>query len=169
MTALHRWMWHWSDLDVTLYVHTSVASFFENHRQEQGGHERGGQLFVDVTRPNGLWLVEATGPHLNDKSGPTWLEMDLKRCREEIEEANARGLRLIGYWHSHPEHVPALSGQDIKSLTKFSQQNTHQLPNPLAVIVGRSLSPEGIRAWIYQKRKALLAEHIEQNDGQNKF
>ena len=34
MTALHRWMWHWSDLDVTLYVHTSVASFFENHRQE---------------------------------------------------------------------------------------------------------------------------------------
>ena len=164
MNAQHRWMWHWSDLEVTLHVDNSVASFFENHRQEQGGHERGGQLFVDITRPDGLWLVEASGPHPDDKSGPTWLEMNLKRCREEIEKANARGLRLIGYWHSHPENVPALSGQDIRSLKKFSQHNADQLPNPLAVIVGRSLSSEGIRAWIYQKNKALLAAHLKQND-----
>jgi hypothetical protein len=158
MTAENRWIWTWSALDISLHVHASVVAVLENYRQDQAGNERGGQLFVDVMRPDGLWLVEATPPHQNDKSGPTWLELDPRRCQEEIVKANAKGLRLIGYWHSHPEHVPALSGQDIKSLKEFSRQNSHQLPHPLAVIVGRSLSAEGIRAWVYQTGQPLLAK-----------
>lgn len=161
MTADKHWLWEWPALGISLHVHPSVVAVLESHRQEQGGHERGGQLFVDVMRPDGLWLIEATAPHPNDKSGPTWLEMDLHRCHEEIVKANANGLRLIGYWHSHPESVPALSGQDIQSLKKFSRQNTHQLPNPLAVIVGRSPSSEGIRAWVYQAKTPLLAQRTE--------
>jgi proteasome lid subunit RPN8/RPN11 len=87
--------------------------------------------------------------------------MDPRRCQEEIINSNEKGLRLIGYWHSHPEHVPNLSGRDIKSLKKFSRQNSVELPNPLAVIVGRSPLPNGIRAWVYQDKGPLLAELSE--------
>jgi hypothetical protein len=158
MTSESHWIWDWPTLGISLHVHSSVVSSFKKCRQEQGGHERGGQLFVDIKRSDGLWLVEATPPHPEDKCGPTWLEMDLRRCQEEIIKANEKGLRLIGYWHSHPEHVPNLSGQDIKSLKKFSRQNSGELPNPLAVIVGRSPLPEGIRAWVYQEGTPLLAQ-----------
>lgn len=161
MTAPKQWLWTWPALAISLHVHPSVVAVLENYRQQQGSHEQGGQLFVDVTQPDGLWLVEATPPHPNDKSGPTWLEMDPHRCQDEIVEANTNNLRLIGYWHSHPEAVPVLSGQDIKSLKKFSRQNSHQLPNPLAVIVGRSLLADGIRAWVYQSGQPLLAQRTE--------
>ncbi len=160
MISKGHWIWSWPTLELSIHVAPSVAVMLERCRQEQGSHERGGQLFVDIKRPDGLWLVEATPAHPKDKAGPTWLKMNPDRCREEIIAANAKGLRLIGYWHSHPEAVPNLSGQDLKSLKKFSQQNSSQLPNPLAVIVGRSALPDGIRAWIYRNKNSILATRL---------
>ncbi|MEH8952982.1 Mov34/MPN/PAD-1 family protein, partial [Klebsiella pneumoniae] len=80
-----------------------------------------------------------------------WLELNNDRCRTEIENANRKGLRLVGYWHTHPQAVPHISGTDIASFARFARQNARDLPHPVAVIVGTSPSSTGIKAWIFRE------------------
>lgn len=100
--------------------------------------ERGGQLFVNPVDPKGLLLALATLPHRADRSGWSWLELDAARCRQEIQAANEQGLRLVGYWHTHPQSVPVISPADIGSFSKFAARYTQDLPHPIAIIVGKS-------------------------------
>ncbi|MGZ8250894.1 MAG: Mov34/MPN/PAD-1 family protein, partial [Methylophilaceae bacterium] len=95
--------------------------------------------------------------HPGDLSGPAWLELDPERCKKEVKAANAKGLLLIGFWHTHPELVPNLSLQDKKALLEFSKKNASTLPNPIAIIVGQSQEPDGIRAWSVQHKAFRLA------------
>jgi hypothetical protein len=152
------WRWRWPDLDSNLFVSQSVFDLLCKHRQSDSGVEQGGQLFVDPHSPVGLLLAVATAPHRSDRAGRTWLEMDAKRCTEEISQANSVGLRLVGYWHSHPQTIPSISSTDIRSFSRFSARYTEELPHPLAIIVGRSQEPEGIKAWLF--REGVYVEGI---------
>lgn len=156
------WQWHWSKFGILVNVSVQASEIFQSNRQF-GYHtcERGGQLFIGIDQLGEFWLF-ATPPHSLDKSGRTWLELDNSRCKSEIIEANACGLRLVGYWHTHPQEVPTLSSQDVLSLTAFSDRNKDTLQNPLAVIVGRSSKKEGIRAWSHRSSELQsLAYHKE--------
>ena len=104
-------------------------------------------MFVDLEQPAGVLLALATPPHPADRAGRHWLELDPDRCRDEIVRANDKGLRLVGYWHTHPQRVPCVSPQDLSSFSRFANQHGAQLPHPIAVIVGTSQAAEGIRAW----------------------
>ncbi|WP_407324434.1 Mov34/MPN/PAD-1 family protein [Acinetobacter pittii] len=150
------WIWEWENLSVRLKVDKNVADIFLHFRQDLGGNERGGQLFVDINQSDGLWLSRATLPNKMDRSGTTWLSLDQNRCKEEIKIANKQGLRLVGYWHTHPELIPNLSPQDIKSFREFSQKNSKYLSCPLAVIVGNGTETNSIRAWSLQNNRFLL-------------
>jgi hypothetical protein len=130
-------------------------------RQRFWEKERGGQLFADVSRPDGVWLALATPPHPADSAGRSWLVLDPERCRREIEHANANGLRLIGYWHTHPQRVPSLSAQDSTSFHRFAQRYRKDLPHPLAVIVGQSLRSDGIRAWSIRDGRCHAASRVD--------
>lgn len=145
------WGWKWPEVEVVLLVSRSAADIFFCNRQISEGPERGGQLFVDPTNPSGIILSLATAPHKSDKAGRKWLELDPERCKKEIQEANNLGLRLIGYWHTHPQLTPQISGADISSFSRFAQRNTQKLPHPLAVIVGTSPEISGIKAWSFRK------------------
>jgi hypothetical protein len=150
------WRWYWPDQGAELLVTHHAAMVLGSHRQRHWrSNERGGQLFAQLDRPDGLRLALATPPHPNDKAGRTWLELDGERCGREIENANSAGLRLIGYWHTHPETVPNLSVADRTSFTRFSTCYSSALPNPIAIIVGLSLQHNGIRAWSMRKPKVV--------------
>lgn len=151
------WQWCWPDLKAHLLVAQDVANLLVGHRQRDCDKECGGQLFVDATNPIGLVLTLATPPHKNDRAGATWLELDANRCREEILWANARGYRLVGYWHTHPQNIPMLSSADIKSFARFAKQYRQHLPHPLAIIVGNSPSPDGIKAWSFRNKTYVEA------------
>ncbi|EQB2600303.1 Mov34/MPN/PAD-1 family protein [Aeromonas salmonicida] len=99
----------------------------------------------------------ATPPHRNDRAGRSWLELDAGRCRQEIESANAQGLRLVGYWHTHPQTIPAISLTDIESFSRFAAHHIQDLPHPIAIIVGTSSKPEGIKAWSFRGGKYVEA------------
>jgi len=144
------WRWRWPAIDSELLVSQAVADVLTSHRQRVWGLERGGQLFVDPYNPSGLMLALATPPHQADRAGWAWLEFDEKRCRQEIESANAKGLRLVGFWHTHPQTVPAISPADVGSFSRFAASYIRDLPNPVAVIVGQSRKPEGIKAWSFR-------------------
>lgn len=149
MTAI-AWQWSWPGLNTPLLVSQEVASLLEGYRQMRFDVERGGQLFVDPSSAAGLVLALATPPHKDDRAGRTWLDLNARRCRKEIELANAAGLRLVGYWHTHPQSIPMISPTDIGSFSRFAAHYTQELPYPLAIIVGNSSSHEGIKAWSFR-------------------
>lgn len=157
MTEL-AWSWKWTSIDATLLVSCAVAEVLKGHRQLGSRSERGGQLFVDPTDPAGLVLALATHPHRADRSGRTWLELDGCRCHAEVKEANRRGLRLVGYWHTHPQAIPQISTDDISSFSAFARQYSDALPHPLAIIVGTSELPDGIKAWTFRSGQYIEAE-----------
>lgn len=149
MTAI-AWQWSWPGLNTPLLVSEEVASFLDSYRQRRFEQERGGQLFVDPSNSIGLVLALATPPHKDDRAGKTWLDLNARRCRKEIEQANATGLRLVGYWHTHPQRIPMISPTDIKSFSRFAAHYTQDLPHPMAIIVGNSCSSDGIKAWSFR-------------------
>lgn len=154
------WIWHWPELNFCLNVSSQAAETFERNRQTNPcKNERGGQLFLDLSCPDGVWLL-ASDTHEADKSGRTWLEMDPTRCKQEIEIANAGGLRLAGTWHTHPQDIPSPSYQDLSTLGAFSKKYIKELPNPIAVIVGRASAHEGIRAWSFRSPSLSIATRL---------
>ena len=83
--------------------------------------------------------------------------LDAHRCHEEIKRANAAGLRLIGYWHTHPQNVPIISPTDIWVFSEFAARYAEGLPHPLAVIVGNSCMSDGIKAWSFREGRYIEA------------
>lgn len=147
MRAADAWTWRWPDLDLEVRVSTDVAAIWAMHRQKRWQKERGGQLFA-IGEPDGaVRLVLATPPHRDDRAGWTWLELDPTRCAHEIARENARGLRYVGTWHTHPQIVPHISSTDIAALSMSGRINKNLLPSCLAVIVGNSGASNGVRAW----------------------
>ncbi|WP_337261541.1 MULTISPECIES: Mov34/MPN/PAD-1 family protein [unclassified Serratia (in: enterobacteria)] len=159
MTGI-AWHWRWPTLHSELLVSQSVADVLDSHRQQGVSPERGGQLFVDPANQAGLLLALATLPHSTDHAGWSWLDLNAERCRREIESANAEGLRLVGYWHTHPQIVPDISPADINSFSRFAARYAEELPYPIAVIVGKSSKPEGIRVWSFREGKHIEATRI---------
>jgi hypothetical protein len=154
------WTWSWADWDVALRVSASIAEFLRGHRQGDHDSERGGQLFAETRDVRGLSIARATPPHLRDRSGRTWLELDRRRCRGELRQARADGLSLLGYWHTHPESIPQVSPQDIQSFRAFTQANAPTILYPLCVIVGR----DALKAWSIREADIVEATRIESID-----
>lgn len=155
------WRWTWDELGVELHVSNAAAIVMKRHRQPLGDVERGGLLFVDPGHPVGLVLARVTPPHAADRAGEHSLIMDPARCAREIRKANAEGLRLIGFWHSHPEEVPDLSTIDISNFRSLARRSAVDLPWPVAIIVGRDLGADGIRAWSVRAERIHRAERSD--------
>lgn len=152
------WHWEWPSIDGTLLVTGKLLDSLSMYRQRAWNNERGGQLFVDPNNARGLVLAVATPPHADDRAGWTWLELDPERCRQEIQIQNQAGLRLVGHWHTHPQKIPRISPTDVRSVARFARKNVALIPNPLAVIVGQSKSPDGIQAWIHRDGVLIQAQ-----------
>ena len=156
MTAI-AWQWSWPGLNTPLLVSQEAASVLESYRQKRFEVERGGQLFVDPSSSIGLVLTLVTPSHKDDRAGRTWLDLNARRCRKEIEQANATGLRLVGYWHTHPQRIPMISPTDVQSFSQFAAHYTQELPHPMAIIVGNSSSHDGIKAWSFRDGRYVEA------------
>lgn len=148
--------WSWAEWDVLLHVPETVQRLLLDHRQRANDHERGGQLFADLRGAEGMRVAIATLPHRRDRAGRQWLELDRKRCREELLRAAQQGLHLIGYWHTHPETIPHLSSQDVQSFRAFTRVNAPSIRYPVCVIVGH----EAIRAWSIREYEIVEATRI---------
>ena len=165
--TLPVWSWRWPNINAELLMSKAASDVFAYERQLNGMTERGGQLFVNPIHPCGIVLSLATPPHPADRAGRTWLELNAERCMKEIKDANQQGLRLIGYWHTHPQSIPQISPTDISSFSKFAQRYAQELPHPVAIIVGTSPAASGIKAWSFHAGKCVEATQVILSFNQN--
>jgi len=158
MSHIQGWIWQFETIEISLIVSKAAHEMFDKHRQFGNKHECGGLLFVDTKQHAGLVLSYASPPNPKDKSSKFSLDLNPERCISETRQANEKGLRLIGYWHSHPQDIPEISPKDISSFRKLIDDNPIELPPPIAVIVGRNRGPDGIKAWLINGRQIQQAK-----------
>lgn len=147
--------------DGTLLVELSahVIALMTQHRQLRFWHrERGGLLFApSIGASDGhVLLTEASPPHRHDRSGRTWLELDHRRCIEEIRHRFARGLHFVGYWHTHPERFPRLSSQDSVSLRPLMDDPGIDLVRLIMIVVGNSLEEPSFDIAVFDRRDGSI-------------
>jgi hypothetical protein len=155
--------------DQTLFV-TFSADVLSTFQVQQQLHfwqrERGGLLFArSVGRTDGrVDVVQATGPNPWDKSGRTWLKLDHRRCLNEITTRFEAGLHFVGYWHTHPEIKPKLSGQDIASAWPLMTDPGIDLARLLLVVVGGNQGSTALDVSVLDRRNGdivpLQRDHV---------
>lgn len=100
--------------------------------------EVGGLLFApSVGSSDGrVHITKVSGPHASDRGKRYSLFLDHKLCLSEIEIQFTKGLHFVGYWHTHPETLPALSSVDKKAFRKVLRNGGLQVERFIAVVVG---------------------------------
>jgi hypothetical protein len=132
-----------------------VVDLFDSHRQTRiWQRERGGLLFVDVGIHDVAVIADASPPHPSDRSWWTSLALDHARCLKDIEVRFNKGLRFVGYWHTHPEAHPHISGPDIAAFAQNLRSPGIELRRMLAIVVGTAKGQAGIAAHLVGPRSA---------------
>ncbi|MEJ0100285.1 MAG: Mov34/MPN/PAD-1 family protein [Pseudomonadota bacterium] len=112
--------------------------------------EAGGQLFGTVSR-NEVRLVVAVGPHLRDERGRTHYRSDRKAAQRAIRDQAKRGLLFLGEWHTHPQDVPAPSGDDRDAIALMVGKSSLNVDAAVLLIVGRENPPLGLYIGTYRE------------------
>lgn len=134
-----------------------VVALLKKHRQTLlREHERGGQLFLRNRSLTTISIDHATPPHPADRATRSSLILDHARCATEIRIANAKGLWLVGYWHTHPESQPRISSADINSMRQSLASDGYQLTAMLALVVGNSNLRKFLSAYL------MRADEVEE-------
>lgn len=159
--------------DGTLLVELGdqVITLMAQHRQLRFWHrERGGLLFASsIGDSDGRVLVtEASPPHVRDRSGRTWLELDHQRCIEEIRDRFARRLHFVGYWHTHPERHPRLSSQDAIALRPLAEDPGIDLARLIMIVVGNSREELSFDVAIFDRRNGSIESMTSLPQGEEK-
>ena len=138
-----------------LAIEDQVLQHFRRWQQKRWYQkEAGGQLFA-VLQSQTVVITEATGPRRTDKRSRFTYIADRHAERDEIEERYSRGLHFVGDWHTHPEHVPAPSGVDIKSIAECVTKSEHPLNAFVLIVVGTGEVPECLCVLIHDGTEPL--------------
>lgn len=93
-------------------------------------------------------INKVTGPYSTDRRRRTALRLDHTRCRADIAVHYEQGLHFVGYWHTHPEPDPKLSGIDERALTRNLRSGGLEIERMIAVVVGNGRSDRAICAYL---------------------
>ncbi len=120
-------------------------------RQTRFWHvERGGLLFSPtVGSVDGhIDIVRTTGPTKGDRAGRTWLELNHAQALSDIDEQFGQGRHFVGYWHTHPERWPSLSGTDRYAFAENLAAGGIVLDRIIAVVVGNGSIIESTNVFV---------------------
>tara|TARA_R110002073_G_scaffold50729_1_gene133980 strand:+ start:290 stop:802 length:513 start_codon:yes stop_codon:yes gene_type:complete len=128
-----------ADGSLQVIVEDNCLQHWDKHRQRRFWQpEVGGLLFApSVGSVDGcVCITTITGPHSSDRGKRYSLLLDHERCLSDIELQFSRGLHFVGYWHTHPERAPALSGVDLKAFHEILKSGGVLVERFIAVVVG---------------------------------
>ena len=122
----------------------SALQTFANYRQRHWWQtEAGGQLFAEFNEL-GSRVVTATEPTRWDQRFRRGFRPHRPSEQGAIDAHFHQGLHFIGDWHTHAEHYPLPSAEDVTSINECVRLSKHQLNGFLLVIVGQADFPQGL-------------------------
>ncbi|WP_284319374.1 Mov34/MPN/PAD-1 family protein [Dyella acidisoli] len=147
-----------------LILHDRVLDHFKRHRQlTSKSAEAGGQLFARFEGYQ-IHVVEATGPHQEDKRGRFSFLPNRNKEQRDIDNFYRNGLIFIGDWHTHPQDIPVPSVTDIASITDCFRKSQHNLYAFVLIVVGRREAPEGLNISLHNGTEMWTPQTEEVND-----
>ena len=101
-------------------------------------------------------IIKVSGPHSADRRKRTSLSLDHDQCLADIKDQFDCGLHFVGYWHTHPEALPMLSGMDEHALARNLRRGGLEIERMIAVVVGNGLGGRCIRAYLVHDGPPVL-------------
>lgn len=144
-----------------LILHDRVLDHFKRHRQlTSRSTEAGGQLFARF-EGHQIHVIEATGPHREDKRGRFSFLPNRNKEQRDIDNFYRNGLSFIGDWHTHPQDTPVPSATDIASIADCFRRSQHNLQSFVLIVVGRRSPPEGLSVSLHNAAKTWILQGAE--------
>ncbi|MGE0812192.1 MAG: Mov34/MPN/PAD-1 family protein [Vicinamibacterales bacterium] len=130
---------------MTLTLGPGVRAAIEQHGREAYPHECCGALLGDGTR---VVAVHAL-PNVTTEGPRRRFRVDDRDYMAAEREAGVRGLSLLGFYHSHPDHPAEPSQYDLD----------HAWPTFVYPIVSiREGRPDALRAWSLRDDRSRFDE-----------
>lgn len=96
-------------------------------------------------------ITIVSGPYPTDRATRHSVRLDHQSCLADIAANFSQGLHFVGYWHTHPEPCPTLSGMDRRSLSRNLREGRLEIERMIAVVVGNRTGDSSIRAYLIDK------------------
>lgn len=132
--------------------------FAANRQRTRWSRERVGQLFTTDLTANEIRIEKATVLRPT-RSSFCRVSFDPELAYAERVNLHARGLHCIGLWHSHPEHQPNPSQQDLLLAHNHAKAAAQQLNGLIFIIVGRVLPPDGLYVGLHDGHSLVRLLH----------
>lgn len=139
------------DSTLRVRIHDSCVAHWFNYRQRRfWQREAGGLLFApNVGSENGqIDIKVVTGPNSRDRRSRNSCVLDHAQSLDDISNQFKKGMKFVGYWHTHPELNPSLSYIDRQALAKNLTGGGLCIDRMLAVVIGNGTSTSTISVYL---------------------
>ena len=102
-------------------------------------------------------ITNFSGPYPTDRATRHSVCLDHQHCLADIAAYFRQGQHFVGYWHTHPDPSPTLSGIDRRSLVRNLHAGGLEIERMIAVVVGNG-PDSSIRAYLIDKGPPVQLE-----------
>lgn len=149
------------DGSVHVRIHRACIEHWFLHRQRRfWQREAGGLLFApSVGSQNGQVDIEVvTGPNPGDRRTRYSCALEHETCLADIAAQFEKGMKFVGYWHTHPEPEPSLSAVDRRAFAKNLIAGGLRIDRMLAAVVGNGNSMDTISVCLVTTDRVIELE-----------
>lgn len=137
-----------------LLLPVECMAFLTKHAQTSSWkREVVGQLYSrDLTTE--VISVDAVMKLPSKWSSRAGVAYDRQGAMDERRSMFNDGFHCIGFWHTHPERVPHLSGTDLSMAADHAVASKGTFSGLIFAIVGTASLPEGLGIWLHDGQTA---------------
>lgn len=141
------WIARSLDFDQSVIIAPKVQEHLAGHRQHHfWSREAGGQLFGRFDA-NTMQVLEASGPYRKDTRSRYSYRSNPESAQRSINAYKGRDLHYVGEWHTHPQHYPEPSSEDLDTVGQVVRRSELRVSALLLLIQGLAAGPTGLAVY----------------------
>ena len=148
---------------VRVLVEEACCAHWARYQQTRFWHrESGGLLFAPAIGSDDgfVRITNVSGPNAEDRRSRYSVILDHDQCITDIENRFEQGLHFVGYWHTHPEKHPSLSGIDRRALTRNLKRGGLDIQRMIAIVIGSGSGKNLIHMSLVLADDTVVGMHL---------
>lgn len=153
-----------ADRSLQVVIDPKCVAHWWKYRQTRIWHrEAGGLLFAPTigTDDGRIEICTVSGPFSTDRRRRYSVEFDHARCIDEIQTQFHDGRHFVGYWHTHPEKSPSISGIDRRAFIRNLRSEGIEIDRILALVIGTMPIESSVSAYVINSHGAIKLSKVE--------